>query len=337
MWCLGVFLVAFFLICLVMFVVFCWLAGFSDRMCFVLLCVCLIVFVCLFPSVCAPFFTLFSYNCFSFFFHSFLFLSFCPFPFLSLCCSFPVMFSLSFPFAYPYPLICTLSCCCTIFSFLALAFLHFSMSFLLFFLCLSAVSPFFLFLFASYVVLLPSLLLLVLPLFFFISFPFCRCSFLPLFLSFPFCRCSFLPLFLSHFLPLSFCVYNVLFLWLLYYFVGVCLLFLCCFLCLFGFCVFLCFFCFCGAKERPRSETITQNNFMSQHRSCLKRSCFMCSCAIGPTTASCETLAFDGSFGPDLFVSQFHKTTTTSSKKFWLLLLLSMCAALLVMASQLYL
>ena len=233
------------------------------------------------------------------------------------------MFSLSFPFAYPYPLICTLSCCCTIFSFLALAFLHFSMSFLLFFLCLSAVSPFFLFLFASYVVLLPSLLLLVHPLLFFISFPFCRCSFLPLFL--------------SHFLPLSFCVYNVLFLWLLYYFVGVCLLFLYCFLCLFGFCVFLCFFCFCGAKERPRSETITQNNFMSQHRSCLKRSCFMCSCAIGPTTASCETLAFDGSFGPDLFVSQFHKTTTTSSKKFWLLLLLSMCAALLVMASQLYL
>ena len=151
----GCFLGCFFLICLVMFVVFCWLAGFSDRMCFVLLCVCLIVFVCLFPSVCAPFFTLFSYLCFSFCFHSFLFLSFCLFPFLSLCCSFPFMFSLSFPFAYPYPLICTLSCCCTIFSFLALAFLHFSMSFLLFFLCLSAVSPFFLFLFASYVVLLP--------------------------------------------------------------------------------------------------------------------------------------------------------------------------------------
>ena len=58
---------------------------------------------------------------------------------------------------------------------------------------------------------------------------------------------------------------------------------------------------------------------MSQHRSCLnrsclKRSCLKCSCAIGPiesivagamriTTASCETLAFDGAFGPDLFVS----------------------------------
>ena len=65
---------------------------------------------------------------------------------------------------------------------------------------------------------------------------------------------------------------------------------------------------------------------MSQHRSCLKRSCLKCSCAIGPiesivagakgfkelvnlrvTTASCETFAFDGAFGPDLLFHSFTK------------------------------
>ena len=79
----GCFLGCFFLICLVMFVVFCWLAGFSDRMCFVLLCVCFDCF-CLFISFCLRAFLYFIFLSLLFFLFSFL--------------PFSVLLSFSFPF-----------------------------------------------------------------------------------------------------------------------------------------------------------------------------------------------------------------------------------------------